>query len=95
METCLDLTAVVDEYAAVKAKIADLEEQSDTLKAILVASQERQLKGTAHKVSISWVCPKPAPDYKGIVEYLRVGPETLALFMVEKSPYPTVKLYGR
>lgn len=95
MEVSTDLTAVVDEYAAVKAAIATLEEKEESLKAMLIAAGEKSIKGTQHKVGISWVCPKPATDYKGICDYLKVGAETLALFAVEKSPYVVCRVYGR
>lgn len=95
MEVAINYTHIVDEYAAVKAAMADLQEKEDALKAILIASQERQLKGTSHKVSVSWICPKPTTDFKGVVDYLRVGKETLDLFQVEKQPYVTVRVYGR
>lgn len=89
------LEAEVNEFAAVRAAIAKLEEREAELKALFVASGEKSLKGALHRVSISWICPKPTTDLKGLVDYLKPAPETIALFEVEKQPYVTVKLYGR
>lgn len=95
MEVCDDLGTVVDKYAKLKAKIDTMQEDADVLKAQLILSGQTSIKGTNHKVSITHVTPKPSPDYRAVATYLKASEDVLAMFMVERAAYTTVKVYGR
>jgi hypothetical protein len=64
------LGGIVDRLAEVKAQIAQLRDEEDNLKQVLVESDQTVIEGTEHRAALSWVCGSLVTDWKAVAEQL-------------------------
>lgn len=90
----VSLPDLVDRYADVHSQISALKEKADDLKAQLLASGEKQIKGTFVKASISVSAPPVSVDWKGIVTELAPPEPVIQAHTKVGSPVSAVRLYA-
>ena len=89
-----NMTDLVDRYAEVHAEINALQEKAEALKAELIASGEKQVRGTFVKATISVSAPRVTTDYKGLVAELNPPAELIQAYAKVGSPVASVRLYA-
>lgn len=89
-----NLTQTVDRFAELHAEISRLTEEANTLKAELIASGEKQIKGTFVKASVTVSAPRVTTDYRGLVAELNPPPELIQAWTTVGNPSTSVRLYG-
>lgn len=94
-KTTPKLAAAVDELAALRAQIADLKAQEETLRLELIASGHAEIDGTQHRVTISTTY-RVSIDWKSIAERLKASPQLIRAHTHEaEEPTHTLRLSGR
>lgn len=89
-----DITQIVDRYAEIHSQLSALTEQADALKAELIATGEKQIKGTFVKASIAVSAPRVTTDYKAVVAELNPPKDLILAHTKVGSPTTSVRLYG-
>jgi hypothetical protein len=89
-----NMTDLVDRYAEVHAELNALQEKADALKAELIATGEKHIKGTFIKATVSVSAPRVTTDWKGVVAELAPPQELLQAYTKVGSPVASVRLYA-
>lgn len=90
----INMTDLVDNYADLHAQINELTAKAEALKAELIASGEKQVRGTFVKATISVSAPRVTTDYKGLVAELNPPVELIQAYAKVGSPVASVRLYA-
>ena len=90
----ISMSDLVDNYAELHAQINDLTEKANALKAELIASGEKQIKGSFIKATISVSAPRVTVDYKGIVAELAPPEPLIQAHTKVGTPVASVRLYA-
>lgn len=88
-----DYSAMADALGKIKAKIADLEEQEESLKDAIKLSGADEIDGNLFHVTVSRFDKKHV-DYKGLLEVLDVPKRTLNKYTTYK-PQVSVNVSSR
>lgn len=86
---------LVDEYAQIKAQLAELGKREAQIKKELIALGDKEIEGATHKVTLSLVQGRETTDVKALYEFLHIGADIVAQFTKRGDPYYTLRVYGR
>jgi hypothetical protein len=91
----INMTDLVDNYADLHAQINELTAKAEALKAELIATGEKQVRGTFVKATISVSAPRVTVDYKGLVAELAPPEPLIQAHTKVGAPVTSVRLYAR
>lgn len=89
------LSATVDRLAVIKADIARLREEEDTLKDALIESGLDSIDGTLHRVSISHCTGRELIDWKTIASKFEPSRQLIAAHTSTGEPFAVVRVSAR
>ncbi len=88
----MDTIELVDEFAEIKAKMDKLNERLDELKKDALATGMKVLKGSQHKLTVSYTGESTVTDYKALITKLNI--EVPPEFKKTKDGFSSVTLRG-
>jgi hypothetical protein len=89
------IAAVVDRLAALKAEIARLKSEEESLKQSLIDTGMPVMEGTLHRVAISRCDGRITTDWKAVAEYFTPSRQLLAAHTTQGEDFFTVRVSAR
>lgn len=88
------LADMVDQYAALKAQIANMQEQEALMRAALISTGLFVIEGNEHRVTVSEMS-KRYTDWRAVAENLKPSRQLVTAHTRTTEPTFTVRVYGR
>jgi hypothetical protein len=89
------LSATVDRLAEVKAMIAALKVTEEELKADLIATGCKCIKGAQHQAAITYATTKTCIDWKSIAQHYKPSRQLITAHTTESEPFDTVRMSAK
>lgn len=89
------LQCTVDQLAAVKAQIADLREQENVLKEVLICSGESAVDSAAYRATITDTKPRDTTDWEAIAMKFNPSRQLIRAHTSTGESYFQVRVYAR
>ena len=94
-QTVINLSAVVDELAIIKAQAAELADREKELKAVLIAAGVSPVEGDLHRATVSLVSGRTTIDWKSIAEHFSPSRQLVTAHTSKGADYHMVRVSAR
>ena len=91
----INLSAVVDELALIKAQAAELADKEKELKAILISAGVSPIEGDLHRATVSLVSGRTSIDWKSIAEHFNPSRQLVTAHTSKGNDYHMVRVTAR
>jgi DNA-binding transcriptional regulator YdaS (Cro superfamily) len=88
-------SALADQLGLIKAQIAQLKEQEQSITQELIATGEKEIEGTTFRVAISLVEPSKQVDWKAVAQKLKPSHQLITANTGWKAGYVAVRVSAR
>jgi hypothetical protein len=89
-----ELAAAVDQLAAVKAELSELQAREAELKNILAAAGPDVIEGTQHRAAIS-ITARTAINWQAIAQHLKPSRQLITAHTTEGAPFAVVRISAK
>jgi hypothetical protein len=89
-----ELAAAVDQLAAVKAELSELQAREAELKQLLAAAGPDIIEGTQHRAAIS-ITARTAIDWQAIAQHLKPSRQLITAHTKEGAPFAVVRISAK
>jgi hypothetical protein len=89
-----ELAAAVDQLAAVKAELSELQAREAELKKLLAAAGPDVIEGTEHRAAIS-ITARTAIDWQAIAQHLKPSRQLITAHTKEGAPFAVVRISAK
>jgi hypothetical protein len=89
-----ELAAAVDQLAAVKAELSELQAREAELKNILAAAGPDIIEGTQHRAAIS-ITARTAINWQAIAQHLKPSRQLITAHTTEGAPFAVVRISAK
>jgi hypothetical protein len=89
------LSAVVDRMATIKAQIAALKDEENSLRDALIDAGLPTVDGTLHRAAVSHCAGKTSIDWQSIAKHFKPSRQLITAHTSTGEPYYTVKLSAK
>ena len=89
-----ELAAAVDQLAAVKAELSELQAREAELKQLLAAAGPDVIEGTQHRAAIS-ISARTAINWQAIAQHLKPSRQLITAHTTEGAPFSVVRLSAK
>ncbi len=95
MNTIVNLSSLVDSLADIRAQIADLQEQEQNLRDLLIASGQSSIDGVYHTLKITEQSGRVVTDWKTIAQKFEPSRQLVSAHTTQGKPFHVLRLLGR
>lgn len=88
------LAAAVDQLAAVKAELSELQAREAELKQLLAAAGPDIIEGTQHRAAIS-ITARTAINWQAIAQHLKPSRQLITAHTTEGAPFAVVRISAK
>lgn len=89
-----ELAAAVDQLAAVKAELSELQAREAELKQLLAAAGPDIIEGTQHRAAIS-ITARTAINWQAIAQHLKPSRQLITAHTTEGAPFAVVRISAK
>jgi len=89
-----ELAAAVDQLAAVKAELSELQAREAELKQLLAAAGPDVIEGTQHRAAIS-ITARTAINWQAIAQHLKPSRQLITAHTTEGAPFAVVRISAK
>lgn len=89
-----ELAAAVDQLAAVKAELSELQAREAELKKLLAAAGPDVIEGTQHRAAIS-ITARTAINWQAIAQHLKPSRQLITAHTTEGAPFAVVRISAK
>lgn len=89
-----ELAAAVDQLAAVKAELSELQAREAELKQLLAAAGPDVIEGTQHRAAIS-ITARTAINWQAIAQHLKPSRQLITAHTTEGTPFAVVRISAK
>lgn len=89
-----ELAAAVDQLAAVKAELSELQAREAELKQLLAAAGPDIIEGTQHRAAIS-ISARTAINWQAIAQHLKPSRQLITAHTTEGAPFAVVRISAK
>lgn len=91
----MSIETVVDRIAFLKAKVAEIREEEDALKAILIASGKSVVESTFFRCTVSDVAGRPVTDWQTIAMKFAPSRQLIKAHTKDGASYTQIRVFAR
>lgn len=89
-----ELAAAVDQLAAVKAELSELQAREAELKQLLAAAGPDVIEGTQHRAAIS-ITARTAINWQAIAQHLKPSRQLITAHTTEGAPFAVIRISAK